>query len=255
MIIVVRLCAISFAFGVWFILTYKQVGIDRLILPSPGDLIEVLRNNYATLIGYSFTTLFRVLVGYTLGAILGIATGLLMLYNRILGAVFDTYIEFIRPVPPIALTPFFIFWFGIGSTGQIVLIAMVSFLVFAVTLFESGSHFELKYLRAARLLGASRYDILIRIIFPGSMGNLASAARVAAAGAISVSIAAEYLGAQGGLGYFIRNARVTLQTDAILVAVIMLSLISIFLDRLIRAWFNSVTSWMPKDVDRAEPTF
>lgn len=245
--IVMRTLAIALLVAVWFALTRNQVSLDALKLPSPEATALVFSERFLDLWSYTKSTAWRVFEGYTIGALLGVVTALVMLYNRVLGAFIDTYVEIIRPIPPIALTPFFIFWFGIGDLGQEVLIGMVSFLVFTVTLYESGTNFDSKYLKAARLLGANRWAVLRRVILPGSMAPLGGAARVAAAGAIAVSIAAEYLGAQGGLGYLIRNARVTLETDVILAAVIILGIISIVLDFGIRALFAWMTQWIPKD--------
>jgi len=245
--ITLKLVAILALASLWFTITRNQSSLDSLKLPSPESVFLVIYDNYQQIFSYTLNTIFRVLIGYFSGCALGIVAACLMLWNKYISAILDTYIELLRPVPPISLTPFFIFWFGIGNSGQFVLISMVSFLVFAVALFESGKAFEPRFLRAARSLGAGRRDIILRIVLPGSMVQLGAAARIAAAGAISVTIAAEYLGAQGGLGYMIRNARVSLQTDSILVAIIILGFISFLFDRFIRITFRKLTEWMPKD--------
>ncbi len=245
---IVRFVAITGLLVLWYVATKGTSGLDRLTAPSPEAVLKVARNQADTIAKYTFNTLARVLLGYFIGALVGVATALAMLYDETLAALLDSYIELIRPVPPIALTPFFLFWFGVGNTGQIVLIAMVAFLVFTVALYELGSAFEVKFIRAARLLGANRRNILFRIILPGSLGHLAGPARVALAGALSVTVAAEYLGAQGGLGYMIRNARVTLETDAILLAIILLGVCSFVMDRVVREIFARATKWMPRDV-------
>jgi len=182
-----------------------------------------------------------------IGSTLGFFIGLLMTWNEFIEYLLDPYIETIRPIPPIALTPFFILWFGLGDLGQLLLVALGCFMVIIVTTVVSAKNVSPIYIRAAKSLGASKFKLYQTIIVPAIMPNIASAIRIAAATGFGLTVAAEYLGAQGGLGYMIRNARVTLETESILIAALILGLESLILDQLLRYTFNKLTAWLPKD--------
>ncbi|MBK8820452.1 MAG: ABC transporter permease subunit [Saprospiraceae bacterium] len=85
--------------------------------------------------------------------------------------------------------------------------------------------------------------IFTKQYFPGIMPAISSAIRVAAATGFGLTVAAEYLGAQGGLGFYIRNARVTLNTEAILLAALILGILSLLTDQLIRMAFRFINKW------------
>ena len=246
----IRLLTVIVVGLLWFCLTREQSSLERLIFPSIEGTLLVFAAQWETWLYSAFVTLQRIVIGYVAGMCLGIVTGLSMLAHRVLGEVLDVLIEGIRPVPPIALTPFFILWFGVGDLGQWLLIGMAVFLVFAVSTAVSGKNVNQRYLRAAEALGVTQWGRIRTVLFPAIIPDLAAAARVAAAAAFAVSIAAEYLGAQGGLGFMIRNARITLQTDAILVAIILLGFMSYLCDFGIRRAFAYWTEWVPREEQR-----
>lgn len=230
---------------VWIILTRNQTTSQRLIFPSPDSLLSILVNQWPAILHYSLTTWYRVLVGLAIGSVVGFLTGLLMTWNDWINSIFDPIVELIRPIPPIALTPFFILWFGLGDLGQLLLVALGCFMVIVVTTIVSVKNIEPVYIRAARSLGANDLDLYRTIIIPAILPSLVSGIRVASATGFGLTVAAEYLGAQGGLGFLIRNARTILQTNAILLAAILLGIESFLTDRLIRLISRKLTKWTP----------
>lgn len=221
--------------------------VDPLKLPSPSDVkasFDQLGSNYWI---FAFATFKRILVGLSLGTLLGIAVGLNMIRFSFFNALVQGPIELVRPIPPVALIPFFIFWLGLTEIAQITLISLGSFMVVVVTLVSAGSQVDRTYLRAGRSLGADESMIVCSVIWPLVVPILVAGLRVAAGTAFGVTIAAEYLGADGGLGYLIRNARTTLSTNSILLAIITLGVESWILDFGLRMAFRPLISWQNTD--------
>lgn len=238
-----------FLVSVWFILTRDQTPQQKLVFPSPESVFLIFKSRWIQLLQFSFTTWYRVLFGLIIGSLVGFLVGLVMTWSHWIHSILDPFIEMVRPVPPIALTPFFILWFGLGDFGQLLLVALGCFMVTVVTTIVSVQNVDPIYARAAKSLGANDLDLYLTIFIPAITPNLLPGLRVAAASSFSLTVAAEYLGAQGGLGFLIRNARTTLQTDTILLATILLGLESFITDYTLRLLFQKLTHWLPKSIE------
>jgi ABC-type nitrate/sulfonate/bicarbonate transport system permease component len=230
----------------WYFFTLNQNQQQALKLPRPALLISTLHDNGKTILNYSYTTWYRVILGLLIGTITGMFAGILMTYKRIFYFILDPIIEIIRPIPPIALIPFFILWLGLGDTSQFLLIGLGCFMIITVSTFVGITNVSPVYVRAAMSLGASKRQLYKTVYIPAMTPGLLSGVRVALASAFALTVAAEYLGAQGGLGYLIRNSRVTLHTETIMLASIIIGLESLITDQLLRVAFKHITKWLPK---------
>lgn len=107
--------SITFCVALWWLLTSGTGLVPPLYFPSPLQVVERLRNLWPTLALDSVMTLVRVVVSWLIGSILGVAAGLLMARSYVARHLIQPIIEALRPVPPVALVPFVILWFGIGD--------------------------------------------------------------------------------------------------------------------------------------------
>ncbi|MDH5414264.1 MAG: ABC transporter permease, partial [Flavobacteriaceae bacterium] len=205
--IIIAFGVVSILLLLWWVFTINQNSSQKLLFPSPELLLQTLSERYIELAQFSFTTWYRVLVGLFVGSYLGFITGLLMSYNNMVNYILDPIIELIRPIPPVALTPFFILWFGLGDLSQLLLIAIGCYMIITITTYEAVRNVNPVFIRAARSLGAKPLDLYLTVIIPNIIPNLLPGLRVALATSFALTVAAEYLGAQGGLGFVIRNAR------------------------------------------------
>ena len=237
----------------WFLVTRSQTSPERLRLPPPESVWGVLTDRPLTIAGFAATTWYRVVVGLVLGSGAGLAVGLLMTWSAPVERVLDPLIELVRPIPPIALIPFLILWFGIGDLPQLFLVALGCFMVIVVTTVVSVRNVPPVYARAARSLGASDAEVYRTVYLPAIVPALLAGLRVAAATGFGLTAAAEYLGAEGGLGYLIRNARTVLQTEAVMLAAILLGLESLLTDLFIRYRTFKRTAWVPRREGDALP--
>jgi len=242
------LISVAVTFLIWFTITGDGLALVRsFIFPSPRQVLyAVFRISDIIPLDIVYT-LTRLIIGFSLGAILGVVIGLLMSYNKIIDAFLDPIVESIRPVPVIAMIPFLIMWFGIGEAGKIFLITLGVFAIIVVSTLEAVKNVPKIYIRAARTLGASNNQIFKTIIIPCILPGLIGPLRVATALSFTLVVAAEFMGAQNGIGYRIMEARRLFVTDVILLNVILITILAAVADRLVRAITNYLTRWSERN--------
>lgn len=231
---------------IWWLAT-RGGAVNPLFLPSPEQIWTSLVGLAPRLPSAVFTTVSMTLTGFVLGTLGGILIGLLLAFSKhvrlLTGPIFDA----LRPVPVFALIPLFILWFGLGRPPQIILVAFGTFVVLVVSTLEAIRNVSPTYVKAALNLGASRAFIYRTVIVPSITPHLAGAVRVSAAASWGLGVAAEFIGAQDGLGYLMINRQTYLDTAGILVIVILYSLIAFLFDLLIRFLQRKLLRWTERD--------
>lgn len=227
---------------VWIIVSHYRL-VRPLFVPTPKDLWLAFQGMQRVLPAAIRTTVGLTLTGFAIGVAIGTFSGLLMAYSRVVRELIGSVLDFLRPVPVFALIPLFVLWFGIGRTPQIALIAMGTSVILGVTTIEAIRNVPSIYVRAALTLGASRWTIYRTVIVPYIVPHLIGAIRVAGASSWGLNVAAEFMGAQQGLGYLIIQQQIYLRTAGIIVLVIIYSVLATVLDVVI-AWLESrLTRW------------
>jgi ABC-type nitrate/sulfonate/bicarbonate transport system permease component len=236
--------SIIFGFLVWWQVINRLV--EPVYWPALTSLLQAIKKMGATLPTQIWASVQRTILGYLLGCTLGVLIAYGMSWSKIINALITPYIEILRPVPAIALIPFFLLWFGIGNLGKILLIGMGAFVVMVITVLEGIHQLNPVYIRAATILGASKWGIYKSIIFPGSLPAIMGGLRVNAAFSFGMMIGAEFLGAQSGLGYLIIVSRRTFATEVMLLSVILIGILSFLFDRIVLITGRYITRWTPE---------
>jgi ABC-type nitrate/sulfonate/bicarbonate transport system permease component len=233
----------------WWMLTSGFNILKPLTFPSPEEVITAAGNLGATIVTDAFATLARVLVSWLGGSALGVLVGLVMVRSRVLYFAWTPLIEALRPVPPVALIPFVIVWFGIGDSGKIFLGGLGCFMVMVVNTVVAAGHVAPNYVRAARSLGASENQVYRTVILPAIIPQLISGLRIAAALAFGTVVAAEFIGAENGIGARIMLASRTLDTGVVLLGTIVIGLMAFLVEQAIRLTNARATRWAERTQD------
>ena len=194
-------------------------------------------------LGYS---LFRVIAGFVLGAIVGIPLGYAMGLSNWFRGWFDPIVEFMRPVPPLALIPLIIIWFGIGETGKIILLFLAALWIMAIAARSGVSGVNIAKVHAAYSLGASKAQIMRYVIIPNSLPEIFTGARVAMGVCWGTVVAAELVAASQGAGMMIMVAAKFQQTDIVVMGIILIGVIGFGIDMLMRYAENILVPWKGK---------
>ena len=248
---ILSVVAVAFTFSIWFSITQDGFALVRpIIFPSPAMVVDAaLRLN--DIIAFDVVVTFmRVVAGFCAGMALGVGLGLAMSYNDKILYFFDPIVESMRPVPVIAMIPFFLMWFGIGEIGKFLLITLGVFAILVVSTVESVRNVPRKFTLAAQTLGASKAQWFRTIVVPAIVPELIGPLRVASALSFTLVVAAEFMGAQAGIGYRILEARRMFNTDVILLGVVVIGLMSAVTDTLIRRLTAHITRWSERSKKR-----
>ncbi len=230
---------------------YSQV-VAPTFFPSPADTwrgFNTLRTEgfkNITLWEHLSTSLFRVGVGMLAGTVVGVPIGFMMGLSSRLRGFFDTPVELFRPIPPLALIPLFILWFGIGNPSAYALLIFASIWIMIIAARAGVRTVSLSKIRAAYSLGASKPQILFRLILPNALPELFTGCRVALGVSWGTLVAAELVGTDTGLGSMIFQARSFFRADIVLVGIIIIALIGVFLDLIIRVVESVLIPWRGK---------
>lgn len=225
-------------------LIYKLF-LVKFYLPSIQEILKSLLINFSNISFYNdiLSSLQRVIVGFLLATVAGISLGILFGYSKILRN-FKFYIELLRPIPPIAWIPIAIIIFGLGDTSSYFIVFLGAFFpIFTNTYFGVTSLPEI-YKNVALSFEINRFTYVTRIVFFYSLPYIFTGMKIGIGMAWMSVIAAELIGAQSGLGYFIQINRLLLQTDNIVVGMLLIGIVGYLLNKIIEIIERSTTPWL-----------
>jgi NitT/TauT family transport system permease protein len=191
----------------------------------------------------SLGSLYRVVVGFAVGAGLALPLGLAMGTSRIVYAWMNPLVQLLRPIPPIAYIPLSILWFGLGNPPAIFLIALGAFFPVLMNTIAGVRQVDGIYLRAARNLGATGSTMFLRVILPAAVPYILSGVRIGIGTAFIVVIVAEMVAVNNGLGFRILEAREYFWSDKIIAGMISIGLIGLAIDVGMNKLNNHLLRW------------
>lgn len=185
----------------------------------------------------------RALTGFALGGGLGLALGLLTGTSRKAEIALDTTLQMIRNIPPLALIPLVILWFGIDETAKLFLISIGVFFSVYINTFHGIRSVDPGLIEMGRSYGLSGWALYREVIFPGALASILVGVRYALGFMWVILIVAETISAQAGIGYMTMNAREFLQTDVVLVGILLYALLGKLADVAARALERYCLRW------------
>ena len=248
---VLSLASVVVLVGVWALLSLGHLVSNRFLV-SPVEVVReigaLFRDGYINVpfhvhLGYS---VMRSLSGLVVAIVLGVPLGLLIGYNRYVAAMFLPPFLMFRPVPPIALIPLAVLWFGIGEFAKIFLIFMASFLYVTLSVANGVKDVRESLIRAGRSLGANGRQLFFYVIFPETLPQIMNSIKVGTAISWAVVVAAELVAAQKGLGYMIMDAATFFRIADVYAGIVFIGAIGFALERVIITVENRFVHWSGK---------
>jgi NitT/TauT family transport system permease protein len=199
--------------------------VPKFVMPSPWETLQALvAPNYRWLENITVTTV-EIFGGYILAVVVGIAIALLFSWFRWLELVAMPLLVSLNMIPKVALGPLIIVWFKYGIGPNIMMAFAICFFPIILTTTRGLREVEPDLLDLVRTLKGSRWQIFTKIQLPGALPYIFSGMKVAAILAVAGAIVGEFLGSDRGLGYLMLQVQVTLDTAAMFMAVILITLI------------------------------
>ena len=227
--------------------------MEPIWLPAPERVVarffEIAANGYQNIPLWEHVgaSLMRVLAGFVLGSLVGIPLGYAMGLSGWFRGWFDPIVEFMRPVPPLALIPLVIIWFGIWETGKIVLLFLAALWIMTIAARAGVSGVRITKIQAAYSLGASKWQIMRHVIIPNSLPEIFTGARVAMGVCWGTVVAAELVAAQKGAGMMIIAASKFQLTDVVVMGIILIGIIGYGIDILMRIAERVMVPWKGRE--------
>jgi len=187
----------------------------------------------------------RALAGFVIGGGLGLGLGLLTGSFKALETLFDTTLQMVRNIPPLALIPLVILWFGIDETAKVFLVAVGVFFPLYLNTFHGIRSVDRGLLEMARSYGLSGWPLYRDVILPGALPSILVGVRFSLGLMWVILIVAETISAQSGIGYMTMNAREFLQTDVMLVGILLYAVLGKLADLLANGLSRYWLRWHP----------
>ncbi|HTP81761.1 MAG TPA: ABC transporter permease [Alphaproteobacteria bacterium] len=221
--------------GIWEILAHAGV-FPALLFPTlervAVTFVKLTVSGILPL--HALETLARLLSGFALAAVFGVAIGLLMGRSRRMEDYLLPLVSALAPIPGLAYTPLFLLWFGPGNVTSVLLVGFVSSFAVIYNTWTGVKAVKEIWVRAAQSMGADDRRLFRKVILPGALPYILSGLRLGLAQAWRILVAVEMLAAvHWGLGWLIFGAREFLNTDAMLAGIAVIAIIGLALERLV----------------------
>jgi len=231
-------------FALWSAVTFSGV-VPKIFLADP---ITMVRSGYDLMVEQNFAydigmTVWRVLGGFILAALLAIPLGVLMGAYKPVEAFFEPFVSFARYLPASAFIPLLILWAGIGEAQKLSVIFIGSFFQLVLMFAVSVGNTRRDLVEAAYTLGAGDRGIVSRVLLPSAAPEIAETLRMVLGWAWTYVIVAELIGASSGIGHMITDSQALLATDQIIFGIIVIGLIGLVTDLAFKALNRKLFPW------------
>jgi NitT/TauT family transport system permease protein len=229
--------------------TARAVGlINPKLFPSVAAVLSafvaLLRNG--SLQAHISASFGRVMIGFSMGIAAAVVLGFLIGWFRTIRMLLDPVINFFRALPPIALIPLMIIFFGIGETSKIIVLTYASFFPALVVIYQSLVGLDPIYVRVGRSLGSTNMELFRKVILPQLVPSIITACRVSLGVTWATLVAAELIAAQKGLGAMMVEAQNFFQMPPLVLGIMLIGAISLIMDGVVRFIERRVTAWQEK---------
>jgi len=221
--------------------------LSTRVLPAPLDVIKAAwtLTESGELWTHVKVSASRALVGLAIGGGLGLVLGLLTGSLRLAETLLDSTIQMVRNIPALALIPLVILWFGIDESAKLFLISVSVFFPIYLNTFHGIRNVDPGLIEMGRTYGLSRWQLYREIILPGALSSILVGLRFSLGLMWVILIVAETISAQAGIGYLTMNAREFLQTDIVLVGILLYALLGKLADVFARGLEHWWLRWHP----------
>lgn len=242
---------LSWLAPVIFVLVWE--GASRLgllsaqVLPAPSRVAETAWGLARTgeLFIHLGVSLLRAATGFVIGGTIGFALGVGVGFSPLTQALLDRSIQMVRAVPFLAMLPLVIVWFGVGEGAKIFLVALAVLFPIYINTVLGIRQIDPKLMELASVVGLSWPAVVRRIILPGAMPSILTGVRYALAHAWLALVIAETLATTQGIGFLAMDAREFLQTDIIVLTIVIYAIIGVAADALARVLETRLLAWHP----------
>jgi NitT/TauT family transport system permease protein len=220
--------------------------VNPVFMPSPQKVLTRIASWWAEdgLLGDASISVMRVVAGWALSAVIALPLGLFIGSWRAVQALLEPLTDFVRYMPAVAFVPLVMLWVGIDEGAKIAIIFLGTFFQMVLMVAEDVRRVPMAQIEAAQTMGATRSEILQKVIVPSAKPALLDTLRVTMGSAWTFLVVAELVAASSGLGFSILKAQRFLQTDKIFAGILLIGLIGLAIDQAFRFAHKRAFPWL-----------
>lgn len=221
--------------------------LQSRVLPAPTAVVSAFWTLLMSgeLWGHVKVSAGRALAGLAIGGGLGLLLGLLNGSSKIASNLLDTTLQMVRNIPALALIPLVILWFGIDESAKLFLVSIGVFFPIYINTYHGIRSVDPQLIEMGKSYGLTRWQLYKEIILPGAMPSILVGLRFSLGLVWVLLIVAETISSSSGIGYMTMNAREFLQTDIVLVGIILYALLGKLADVLAVTLEKYLLRWHP----------
>lgn len=232
---------------IFFVICWTLIArkMNSYLLPLPETILTTFYSMLSSgeLLRHVSSSLQKLLGGYLLAVVIGIPLGVLMGLFPHVERFCDLTVQITRPIPAIALIPLVVLWLGLGYKAAAVIIFFSAFYPIVLNTVGGVKGVEKQYLEFARTNGAGSWQVFTKVILPAALPDIVMGMRIGLGYGWRSLVGAEMLASKFGLGYLIMDARWLLQTDRVMLGIIVIGIVGWFIDALFVLGEKQILQW------------
>ena len=203
-VLVFQIFIFTFFIVIWQLLANFSI-INTFIFSSPKKILDTIINLYKTkdLFNHIWVTIYETLLSFSIATILGTIVATILWWNNRTHKIIEPYLTILNSLPKVALGPIIIIWFGAGIKSIIFMALLISLIITIINVYEGFNSTNKNKIKLMKTLGAKKYQIFYKLILPGNISTIISAAKINVSMSLIGVIMGEFLVSKKGIGYLI----------------------------------------------------
>lgn len=227
--------------------------VNAFLLPAPVKVLNTLfeLGQSGALWRHTLVSLQRVGLGFALAVIAAILLAVVFSRSAAIRRLIDPLLEFVRQIPPLALTPLLILWLGIGEIQKVAIIMLACFFPIFLGVRGGIEQVDQKLIEVGRVFGLSQGEIMRRVVLPSSLPSIVVGLRIGLGYSWRALVGAELIASSAGLGYLIVDAENLARTDIVLAGILVIGAIGLLADQMLKSVIAKAAPWLARDLEMA----
>lgn len=210
-------------------LTIRLFKIPAYQIPSPGDVVDVLKTEWPELLRQSWPTTYATILGFLLSAVFGIPVAMLIAGSKTVESYVYPLLVFSQSVPKIAIAPLFVVWFGFGIIPKVISAFLLGFFPVVVSAVQGFKSVDPDMVDLARAMQGSRFAVFRAVNLPHAMPAIFAGLKVSVTLAVVGAVVGEFVGSNSGIGYVMQRSIGTFDLPTMFAALVILALLGVVL--------------------------
>lgn len=218
--------------------------VPQYILPSPSNIVVSLVTEFGDLVPHILITLYETAIGFLIAVTLSVTIAIIMDSVKSIKKTLYPILIISQTIPIIILAPLFVIWFGYGYLPKIVIVILICFFPITISLLQGLATVDKELVDLLRSMGASKKQIYMSVKMPSALPDFFSGLKIAATYSIMGATIGEWVGGRQGLGVYMIRAKQSFATDKVFAAIIVITILSILLLRLVSLIEKRTMPWL-----------